>query len=167
MMKILIADDHPVVRHGLKKILATDAELTVVGEAKNSQEAADLARKIEWDVAILDYSMPGRSGIELIKQVKGEKPKLRILILSMHQEEQYAVRALKAGASGYLTKSSAPEELIFAIHKVSQGEKYISAPIAEELANRLISELEKPNQWKLSAREWKWVVDVGTPSPAP
>jgi DNA-binding NarL/FixJ family response regulator len=163
MMKILIADDHPVVRHGLKKILATDAELTVVGEAKNSQEAADLARKIEWDVAILDYSMPGRSGIDLLKEIKLQHPERPVLILSMYPEELHATRVLKAGGAGYMNKDSAGEELIAAIRKIRKGGKYISPALADKLATDLTIGNDKPLHESLSDREYRvmWLLASG------
>lgn len=163
MMKILIADDHPVVRHGLKKILATDAELTVVGEAKNSQEAADLARKIEWDVAILDYSMPGRSGIDLLKEIKLQHPERPVLILSMYPEELHATRVLKAGGAGYMNKDSAGEELIAAIRKIRKGGKYISPALADKLAADLTIGDDKPLHESLSDREYRvmWLLASG------
>lgn len=163
MMKILIADDHPVVRHGLKKILATDAELTVVGEAKNSQEAADLARKIEWDVAILDYSMPGRSGIDLLKEIKLQHPERPVLILSMYPEELHATRVLKAGGAGYMNKDSAAEELIAAIRKIRKGGKYVSPALADKLAGDLTSGGDKPLHESLSDREYRvmWLLASG------
>ena len=163
MMKILIADDHPVVRHGLKKILATDAELTVVGEAKNSQEAADLARKIEWDVAILDYSMPGRSGIDLLKEIKLQHPERPVLILSMYPEELHATRVLKAGGAGYMNKDSAGEELIAAIRKIRKGGKYVSPTLADKLAADLTIGDDKPLHESLSDREYRvmWLLASG------
>jgi DNA-binding NarL/FixJ family response regulator len=163
MMKILIADDHPVVRHGLKKILATDAELTVVGEAKNCQEAADLARKIEWDVAILDYSMPGRSGIDLLKEIKLQHPERPVLVLSMYPEELHATRVLKAGGAGYMNKDSAGEELIAAIRKIRKGGKYISPTLADKLAADLTIGDDKPLHESLSDREYRvmWLLASG------
>ena len=115
MIRILIADDHAIVRGGLKQLLSEQGDFTVAGEAANGLEALKLIREQPFDVALMDMSMPGRSGIELIKQVKAEKPKLALLVLSMHKEEQYAVWALKAGAAGYLTKESAPDQLVAAI----------------------------------------------------
>ncbi len=134
MIKILIADDHAIVREGLKQIVADTSDMVVAGEAVDGQEVLEQVRKEDWDLILLDISMPGRGGIDILKELKIEKPKLPVLVLSMYPEEQYAIRALKAGASGYLTKESAPEELIEAIRKVSQGGKYISASLAESLA---------------------------------
>jgi DNA-binding NarL/FixJ family response regulator len=134
LTRIVIADDHAIVREGLKRIVAAAAELDVVDEAADGNEVMRVVREREFDVLVLDLSMPGRSGMELIKLVKSERPKLRILVLSMHQELQYAVRAIKSGASGYLTKESAPEQLVQAIQKIAGGGAYISAEVAEQLA---------------------------------
>ncbi len=134
MIRVLIADDHTIMREGLKQLLLASGDLDVVGEAKDGHEVLRQVRALEFDVLLLDMSMPGKSGMELIKQVKAEKPRLRILILSMHQEHQYAVRAIKAGASGYLTKESASTQLVSAIRKVASGGAFISAEVAEQLA---------------------------------
>jgi two-component system, NarL family, invasion response regulator UvrY len=130
-IKVLIADDHAIVRKGLKQVLEEAPDMEVGGEATNGLEALEQIRNHDWTVAVLDMSMPGRSGIELIKLAKAEKPKLPILVLTMHSEDQYAVRALQAGASGYLTKESAPEQLVNAIRKVAAGGVYVSASTAE------------------------------------
>ena len=134
MTRIVIADDHAIVREGLKRIVAEDSQLEVVDEAADGTQVMRIVRDREFEVLVLDLSMPGRSGMELIKLVKAERPKLRILVLSMHQELQYAVRAIKSGASGYLTKESAPAQLVQAIHKIAGGGAYISAEVAEQLA---------------------------------
>lgn len=134
MIRIVMADDHAIVREGLKRIVGEVADLQVVGEAADGTEVMQRVRELDFDVLVLDLSMPGRSGMELIKLVKSEKPKLRILVLSMHQETQYAVRAIKSGASGYLTKESAPAQLEQAIRKIAAGGAYISADVAEQLA---------------------------------
>jgi DNA-binding NarL/FixJ family response regulator len=164
-MKVLIADDHPVVRHGLKQILATDTDMTVVGEAKNGSEAMELARKLEWDVAVLDYSMPGRSGLELLSEIKREFPQRPVLVLSMHPEELHARRVLKAGGAGYMNKESAGEELAAAIRKVVTGGKYVSAALAERLAVELAPEAQKPPHETLSDREYRvmWMLASGKP----
>jgi len=155
MIKILIADDHVIVREGLKKIIADEIDMTVADEAGNGQEALEKVWAYNYDVVLLDISMPGRSGLDILKQVKSEKPELPVLILSMHPEEQYAVRVLKAGASGYLTKESAPDELITAIRKVSSGRKYVTASLAEKLAFDLGSNTEKQLHEILSDREFQ------------
>lgn len=134
MTRIVIADDHAIVREGLKRIVGEAVDLQVVDEAGDGTEVLRIVREREFDVLVLDLSMPGRSGMELIKLVKTEKPRLRILVLSMHQEQQYAVRAIKSGASGYLTKESAPAQLVHAIHKIAAGGAFISAEVAEQLA---------------------------------
>ena len=164
-MKVLIADDHPVVRHGLKQILAADPEMVVVGEAKNGGEVLELARKLEWDVAILDYSMPGRSGVELLSELKREFPQRPVLILSMHPEELHARRVLKAGGAGYMNKESAGEELVAAIRKVVGGGRYVSASLAEKLAVELAPDAQKLPHETLSDREYRvmWLLASGKP----
>jgi DNA-binding NarL/FixJ family response regulator len=135
VIRIVLADDHTIVREGLKQLLAAAEGLEVVGEARDGHEVMQAVRgESEFDLLLLDMSMPGKSGIELIKQVKSERPKLRVLILSMHEERQYAIRAIRAGASGYLTKESASRQLVEAIRKVAGGGAFISAEVAEQLA---------------------------------
>lgn len=155
MIKILIADDHPVVRKGLKEIIEKTPSMMVSDEASNGQETLEKVRKSDFDVVLLDISMPGRSGLDILKELKSEKPELSVLILSMHPEEQYAVRVLKAGASGYLTKESAPDELIAAIKKASIGRKYVSSSLAEKLALYLEIDDERPLHETLSDREYE------------
>jgi DNA-binding NarL/FixJ family response regulator len=155
VIRVLLADDHAIVRAGLKEILADTGDITVAGEAINGQEVMARIRGQDYDVAVLDMSMPGRSGIELIKQVKDEKPKLRILVLTMHSEEQYAVRALKAGASGYLTKDSAAEQLVAAIRKIAAGGAYVSPETAERLALGASPRAEAAPHTLLSDREFQ------------
>lgn len=155
MLKILIADDHPIVRRGLKQILSEEPDVAVVGEAQNSQEVLELVRKQNWDIVILDITMPGRGGLDVLKELKQAHPKLPILILSMHPEDQYALRALKAGAAGYLTKESCTEELVKAIRKVLSGGKYVSSSVAEKLAFNLESDRSKPLHEQLSDREYQ------------
>jgi len=135
MIRVLVADDHKLVREGLKQILAAAADMRVAGEAANGDEALALAKANDYDLALLDMSMPGLAGIDLIKRIRLEKPALRILVLSMHGEQQYAARALKAGAAGYLTKDSATEQLVGAIRKVAAGGLYITAAAAESLVS--------------------------------
>lgn len=155
MIRVVIADDHTIVREGLKQILAAAGDLSVVGEARDGQEVLQQVRANDFDVLLLDMSMPGKSGTELIKQVKDEKPKLRVLVLSMHQEHQYAVRAVKAGASGYLTKDSASTQLVTAIRKVALGGAFISAEVAEALALSAMPQGEGPPHTTLSDREYQ------------
>lgn len=155
MIRVVIADDHTLVREGLKQLLLAAGDLEVVGEARDGHDVLQRVRESDFDVLLLDMSMPGKSGMELIKQVKTEKPKLRILVLSMHQEHQYAVRALKAGASGYLTKDSASAQLVAAIRKVAAGGAFISAEVAEQLALGAMPQSEGPPHASLSDREYQ------------
>ena len=144
MIRVVIADDHTIVREGLKQLLGATDDLEVVGEARDGHETMKIVRERDFDVLLMDLSMPGKSGMELIKQVRSEKPKLRILVLSMHAEHQYAVRAIKAGASGYLTKDSAARELVSALRKVAAGGAIISAEVAEQLAHSAMPQAEGP-----------------------
>jgi len=162
-MRVLIADDHPVVRHGLKQILASESNLSVVGEAKNGNEALEMARQLDWDVAVVDYSMPGMSGLELLKEFKREHPNRPVLILSMYPEEVHATRVLKAGAAGYLNKASACEELAHAIRKIAGGGKYISPSLAEKMVFELGPDARKPLHEELSDREYRvmWLLASG------
>ena len=154
-VKILIADDHPIVRAGIKQILADTPDMVVADEACNGQEVLNLIKKNNYDVILLDISMPGRSGLEILKDLKKEKPKIPVLILSIYPEEQYAIRALRAGAAGYLTKSSAPNELVAAVRKISGGSRYITAVLAEKLASYIDVDLKKPLHETLSDREYQ------------
>ena len=155
MVRIIIVDDHPIVREGLKKILENTPDITVVDEAGSGEELLNKIRKNNYDLILLDISMPGRGGLELLEQLKLEKHNLKILILSIHSEENYAVRALRTGASGYLTKDKAPFELIEAIRKVSRGGKYVSPSLAEKLAFDLELGDNKQFHEKLSNREFQ------------
>jgi two-component system invasion response regulator UvrY len=134
MIKILIADDHAVVREGLKMILSQAPDMVVVDEASTGQEVIEKIYKNNLNLVVLDISMPGKSGLDVLKEIKSQRPELPVLILSMYPEDQYAVRVLKAGASGYLTKDSAPDELVRAIQQISHGKKYISPSLAGNLA---------------------------------
>jgi DNA-binding NarL/FixJ family response regulator len=155
MIRIVVADDHTIVREGLKQLLSATSDLSVVGEAQNGHEVLERVRALDFDVLLLDMSMPGKSGIELIKQVRAEKPKLRVLVLSMHEEEQYAVRAIKAGASGYLTKESAAAQLVLAIRKVASGGAFITESVAQQLALGAMPQTEGPPHSALSDREFQ------------
>jgi len=155
MIRIVVADDHTIVREGLKQLLSTTSDFCVVGEAKDGHEVLERIRALDFDVLLLDMSMPGRSGFELIKQVRAEKPKLRILVLSMHEEEQYAVRAIKSGASGYLTKESAPAQLVSAIRKVAGGGAFITDSVAQQLALGAMPQTDGPPHRALSDREFE------------
>jgi two-component system, NarL family, invasion response regulator UvrY len=162
-MRVLIADDHPVVRHGLRQMLAQESDVTVVGEARDGPEVIDLCGRVAWDVAVLDYQMPGKNGLELVKELRQRFPGRSVLILSMYPEDTYAVRALKAGASGYLTKESAPEDLVAAIRKVAAGGKYISQALGERLALDLEDDRGTPTHESLSDREYQimWMIVSG------
>ena len=155
MIRVLVADDHTIMREGLKQLLVAAGDLDVVGEARDGHEVLQQVRALDFDVLLLDMSMPGKSGMDLIKQVKSEKPRLRILVLSMHQEHQYAVRAIKAGASGYLTKESASTLLVSAIRKVAGGGAFISAEVAEQLALGAMPHSDGPPHGTLSDREYQ------------
>jgi len=155
MIKIFIADDHPVVRLGIKQILSEVKDMTVADEAGTGQETLKKVSKNDYDVILLDISMPGRNGLDILRELKNKKPKTPVLILSIYPEDQYAVRVLKLGAAGYLTKDSVPEELINAIRKVAQGRKYISATLAEKLADDLELNTDKPPHENLSDREYQ------------
>lgn len=154
-IRIVLADDHAIVREGLKRIIGDVSGFEFAGEAADGTEVMRAVRELEFDVLVLDLSMPGRSGMELIKLAKAEKPKLRILVLSMHQETQYAVRAIKSGASGYLTKESAPAQLEQAIRKIAGGGAYISAEVAEKLALGAMPGGETVPHESLSDREFE------------
>ncbi len=155
MTRVLVADDHPIVRQGLKQILAETADILVADEAGDGLTVLDLVAKNSYDVVLLDISMPRAGGLDILKELKALRPKLPVLVLSMHPEEQYAVRALKLGASGYLTKGSAPDELVAAIRRVSQGRKYVTSSLAEKLADQLETDGERPLHERLSVREYQ------------
>ena len=160
MLKILIADDHPIVRRGLQQILSGEADVAMVGEAQNSAEVLELVRTQEWDVVVLDITMPGRGGLDTLKELKRLYPSLPVLMLSIHPEDQYAVRAFRAGAAGYMTKESAPDELIRAIRKITRGGKYVSPSLAEKLA--FIMEAEPPSHDSLSDREYQVMLMIAS-----
>jgi DNA-binding NarL/FixJ family response regulator len=155
MIKVLIADDHPIVRQGLRQILSETDDMMVAGEAVNGQEALAQVRAGGWDALVLDITMPDRSGFDILKELKHDQPLLPVLVLSIHAEEQFAVRVLKAGASGYLTKENAPAELVKAIRKVVSGGKYISPALAETLAFGLEVASDRPRHETLSDREFQ------------
>lgn len=154
-LRILIVDDHAIVRAGLKQILADENDMSVEGQADTSNEALQLARQESWDVVLLDILMPDRNGIETLQLLKKEHPKLNVLMLSMYRETQYAVRALKSGAAGYLNKQSAPAELVNAIRLVASGKKYISPEVAQELASEVSGEHDGLPHETLSNREYQ------------
>jgi two-component system, NarL family, invasion response regulator UvrY len=154
-MNILIVDDHAIVRQGLRQILMESDSTIFVKEADCGSEAIRQVREGEWNVVVLDISMPDRSGIDILKQIKKEYPKIPVLMLSMHEEGLYAIRALKAGASGYITKQSAPAELMAAIHQVARGRKYLTATLAEAMADSLGANYERSPHETLSDREYQ------------
>jgi DNA-binding NarL/FixJ family response regulator len=155
VIRLVIADDHAIVREGLKRIVGDAPDVQIVAEAKDGNEVMKIVREQDFDVLVQDLSMPGRSGMELIKLVKAEKPRVRILVLSMHEELQYAVRAIKSGASGYLTKESAPGQLVQAIQKIAAGGAYITAEVAEQLALGAMPGAQAAPHEALSAREFE------------
>ncbi|MCB1930291.1 MAG: response regulator transcription factor [Rhodocyclaceae bacterium] len=154
-IRVLIADDHSIVRQGLRQILSETDDLAVSGEAANGVEALQQLRQDSYDVVLMDVSMPDRNGIDALKLIRKEFPRLPVLMLSMYPEEQYAIRALKAGAAGYLNKQSAPEQLVTAIRQVASGKKYVSASLAEELANAITDDDDRPLHERLSDREYQ------------
>jgi DNA-binding NarL/FixJ family response regulator len=161
-IRVLIADDHAIVREGLKQILADTPHIVVTGEAGNGAGAVQLARNAEAEVLLLDISMPDRNGIDVLKQIRKESPALAVLMLSMYREDQYAVRALKAGAAGYLNKQSAPAELVNAIRQVASGRKYISPEVAQELANQVNDDREQLLHETLSDREFQTLTMIAS-----
>ena len=163
IIKVLIADDHAIVREGLRQILADTRDIVVAGDAENGSDAVRMARRGDCDVLLLDISMPDRSGIDVLKQIKKEAPKLAVLMLSMHREDQYAIRSLKAGAAGYLNKQSAPAELVDAIRQVAAGKKYVSPALAQELANQVGDEnRDVPPHETLSDREYQTLIMIAS-----
>ncbi len=162
-MRVLIADDHPLVRQGLKQVLEAQADLAVVAEAKDGDDLIALSGRIAWDVAVIDYNMPGKAGVELVKELRRRYPERPVLVLSMYPEDRYALRLLKAGAAGYLNKESAPEELVGALHKVAGGGRYVSAALGEKLALAVSGSGEQPAYEKLSDREYQimWLLASG------
>lgn len=161
-IRVLIADDHAIVREGLKQILADTKDIVVAGHAESGKDAIKMARAGDCDVLLLDISMPDRSGIDVLKQVKSEFPKLAVLMLTMHREDEYAIRSLKAGASGFLNKQSAPVELVTAIRQVAAGRKYISAALAQELANQVVDDRNVPPHETLSDREYQTLTMIAS-----
>lgn len=153
-MKILIADDHAVVRQGLKQILAAEFKHAQFGEAANAQQALERVWAQPWNVVVLDVTMPGRGGLEVLKEIKQARPDLPVLMLSMHPEDQFAMRLLKAGAAGYMTKESAPEELVGAVRKAMAGGRYVSSALAEKMATFLVNDVNIQPHEKLSDREF-------------
>ena len=155
MIKVLVADDHPVVRRGIMQVLAEQPDIETVGEAENAAEVMRQISENSWDVLVLDISMPGRSGLDVLSEMKKIRPKLPVLILSMHPEDQFGVRVLRAGAAGYLTKDTVSAELVIAIRRVFSGKKYISVNLADRIAADLEAGVEKPAHETLSDREFQ------------
>jgi two-component system invasion response regulator UvrY len=155
VINILVADDHPVVRQGIRQIVAQSPDMAVAAEAASGPEVLGAIRRVPLDLVLLDLTMPGSDGLEVLKELKRQRPQVPVLILTMHSEDQFAIRALKAGAAGYLTKESAPDELVGAIRKVVAGGRYISPWLAQKLAAHLGPDSEKPAHEKLSDREYQ------------
>jgi DNA-binding NarL/FixJ family response regulator len=162
MIRILIADDHSIVRQGLKQIVSECPGMVVAGEAESGQEVLELVRERDFDVAIVDIAMPGRGGLEILKDLKAEKPSMKVMVLSMYSEEQYAIRSLRDGASAYLTKGSAPDELVQAIRAVAEGKRYITPAVAERMATYIEADSEHPAHESLSDRELQVLVLLGS-----
>ena len=162
MIRILIVDDHSVVRQGLKQIVSERMDMTVTGQAASGQEALDLVRENEFDVAIVDIAMPGRGGLDILRDLKSTRPQMKVIVLSMYSEEQYAVRSLRDGASAYLTKSGAPDELVMAIETVASGRRYITPSIAERMAGYIEDSTTRPVHDLLSDREMQVLVLIGS-----
>jgi two-component system, NarL family, invasion response regulator UvrY len=162
VIKILIADDHAIVREGLKQILADTKDIVVAGQAETGFEAIKLARRGGFHVLLLDISLPDRSGIEVLKQLRKECPDLAVLMLSMHREDLYAIRSLKAGAAGYMNKQSAPADLVVAIRQVAAGKKYVSTALAQELANQVGDDHDAPPHEALSDREYQTLTMIAS-----
>jgi two-component system invasion response regulator UvrY len=162
MIKILIADDHPIVRHGLKQVVADESDMRVLGEAPDGNAVFALLPQEDWDIVILDLQMPDRSGLDVLQELRRQRPKLPVLILSVQPEDQYAVRVLRSGAAGYMTKDTAPEELVKAIRKVVSGGRYVSSVLAERLAHDLeTGTLGAPHE-TLSNREFQVLCMIAT-----
>jgi two-component system invasion response regulator UvrY len=161
-MRVLIVDDHGIVRRGLRALLADEFRGAVFGEASNARQAVEHLRKARWDLALLDITLPGKSGLDLLKELKVEWPELPVLILSGHAEDQFAVRALKAGAGGYMTKDSAQEELTRAVHRILAGGRYVSPALAEKLALGVTKDLSRTPHETLSDREYEVMYRIGS-----
>lgn len=162
MIRVLVADDHAVVRHGLKQILSEEPDIQEVGEAGSVAEALRMGREAEWDVVILDITMPDGSGLDILRELKHQKPQLPVLVLSVHSEDQYALRVLRSGAAGYLTKECAPQELVQAVRRVVAGGKYVGLDLAERLAEVLAGDRDAQAHEQLSDREFQVLCLIGS-----
>jgi len=162
MIRVLVADDHPVVRVGLREILSQQRDIAVLGEAGTGAEVLKLVEQKAWDVVVLDVTLPDRSGLDVLKEIKRERPKLPVLVLSAYPEEDYAVRALRAGAAGYVTKNASPEELVRAVRRLAQGLRYMSPAAAEELIGALGNGLDQAPHERLSDREYQVLCLLGS-----
>ena len=161
-MRILIADDHPFIRRGIKQIVADELPGSILGEAQNCPEVLQLVRNGAWDLVVLDLAMPGGDGLEVLRQIKASHPKLPVLVLTMHTEDQFGVLVMREGAAGYLTKRAAPDELVKAIRKISQGSKYITSTLAEKLAHEIDKGTDKPRHKLLSTREFQVFIQLAS-----
>ncbi|MET3117845.1 two-component system invasion response regulator UvrY [Undibacterium sp. GrIS 1.8] len=161
-IKLIIVDDHAVIREGLKQIIGSTEDIVVVGEAENGFDAIKLSRQLEYDIMLLDISLPDKNGIEVLKQIKKESPQVSILMFSIHREDQYAVRAHKSGASGYLNKQASADEILRAIRQLASGLKYISPELAQEMANNLNQEYEGELHKTLSDREFQTMTMIAS-----
>jgi DNA-binding NarL/FixJ family response regulator len=162
MIRLLIADDHPVVREGLRRIIAEQPGMMTAGEAATGDEVLEKVRALTIDVLLMDISMPGQGFLDVLRQLREEHPRVRVLVLSMHPEEQYAVRALRAGAAGYLTKDHSPEQLVEAIGKVMRGGRFVTPSLAEKLAHDLGANTDRPVHELLSDREYEVLCLLGS-----
>ena len=161
-MRILIADDHPMIRQGIKQLLVDEFAGSVVGEAQNCPEVLQLVRNGAWDLVVLDLAMPGGDGLEVLRQIKAAHPKLPVLVMSMYTEDQFGVVVMREGAAGYLTKRADPDEMVKAIRKISQGSKYISSSLAEKLAHEIDKGSDKPRHKLLSTREYQVFIQLAS-----
>lgn len=155
MIRVLVADDHPLLRNGLRQVLAQEPDLMVGAEAEDSDQTLEYVEREPWDIVILDITMPGRSGLDVLRDIRRKHPDLPVLVLSMHSEDQFAVRAIKAGANGYISKDNVASEVVRAIRKILTGKKYVSAKLAEILADALNADTERPRHETLSDREFQ------------
>jgi len=162
VIRVLVADDHAVVRQGLKQILSEEPDILEVGEAGSVAETLRLSREAEWDVVILDITMPDGSGLDILRELRHEKPQLPVLVLSVHSEDQYALRVLRSGAAGYLTKECAPQELVEAVRRVVSGGKYVGLDLAERLAEVLAGDRNAQAHEQLSDREFQILCLIGS-----